>query len=215
MTGPGKRAAIYVRVSTMGQSLRPQFAALRELAAGRGYQVVRVYRDRASGVKDRPALRRCLHDASMRQFDVLIVWALDRVGRSPVEVLARVRALADRGIGFLSAREAVIDTTTAAGELVLGVFAVVAGFERARLVERTKEALAHRKARGVKLGRPPALTPTALEAAAAAVAGGAALRAAARAAGVAAPTLRRGLRRRYGTTEAGTLARILAERGAA
>lgn len=160
MTGTeaGRTVALYVRVSTAGkekgQSLLPQMQALRSYAAGRGWRIVAVYRDRASGVKDRPGLRRCLHDAAMNRFSTVLVWALDRFGRDSLEVLARVKGLAARGVGFASYREAAIDTTTAAGELVLGVFAAVATFERARLVERTKEGLAAKRRQGVKLGRP-------------------------------------------------------------
>lgn len=152
------RVAIYVRVSSkvteQKQSQLPQFQALRAYAAGRGWKITHVYRDRASGVKDRPALRRCLHDAAMNRFGAVLVWALDRFGRTAEEVLGRVRGLRERNVGFASYMEAAIDTTTAAGELILGVFAVVAAFERRRLSERTKEGLAVVRRRGQRLGRP-------------------------------------------------------------
>lgn len=219
MTGPasGRRAAIYVRVSKGqgAQSLVPQFQAVRALCESRGWRVVAVYRDRASGVKDRPGLRRALHDGSMNRYDVIAVWALDRFGRTTLEVLSRVQALHDRGVAFVSVREAAIDTSTAAGALILTVMAAVAAFERQRLIERTTEAVRSRRARGVKLGRPAALSPAQVEGAAGAVGRGTPLARAARDVGVSPRTLRRCLRTRYGTTDRDALSRVLAAGGAA
>jgi len=149
----GQRVALYLRVSTRDQSVLPQFEALRNLATLRGLRIVKVYRERRSSVLDRPEWRRLMADAAMNRFDVAAVWALDRAGRKLTEVVSHVEKLTARGVGFVSARDGLIDTTTASGRLILGVMAACAQFERERLIERTREALALRKRQGVKLGR--------------------------------------------------------------
>jgi len=154
MTGEGKRCALYVRVSKKEQDPRMQFAALRDLARLRGWRIVAVYRERRSSVLDRPQWRRCMHEASMRRFDVLAVWALDRVGRKLLEVVANVEKLQERGVGLVSLRDGAIDTTQASGRMILAVMAACAQFERERIVERTVEALNAKRRRGERLGRP-------------------------------------------------------------
>jgi DNA invertase Pin-like site-specific DNA recombinase len=110
----------------------------------------------------RPELDRCL--ASLASGDVLIVARLDRLGRSAGHLATTVEGLVARGVGFRSLHEA-IDTTTAAGRLVLGIFASLAAFERDFIRERTAAALQAKKRRGEALGRPRAMTPSQIAAA--------------------------------------------------
>lgn len=141
----------YARVSTRDQRLARQFAALE--AAG----CIRVFADKKSG-KDvgREELRRALD--YLRPGDILVVASLDRLGRSLKDLITIVAGLRDRGIGFRSLKEA-IDTTTPGGRLVFHVFAALAEFIRELIVEGTNEGLAAARARGQRLGRPPAMTP--------------------------------------------------------
>ena len=147
----------YMRVSTADQTLDLQRDALIAAgAAGRD-----IYSDKASGAKDdRPGLEACLK--ALRSGDTLLVWKLDRLGRSLSQLVATVQELAERGIGFrvLTGHGADIDTTTAAGKLVFGIFAALAEFERELISERTRAGLAAAKARGRKGGRKPKLSHT-------------------------------------------------------
>ncbi|PXY16472.1 DNA invertase (plasmid) [Prauserella coralliicola] len=141
----------YARVSTRDQHLDRQLAALD------GAGCLRVFADKLSGRNvDRPELWACLD--YLRPGDVLVVAALDRFGRSLEDLLALVGGLRKRGIGFRSLHES-IDTTTPGGRLVFHVFAALAEFIRELIVEGTNEGLAAARARGQRLGRPPALTP--------------------------------------------------------
>ena len=147
----------YARVSTADQNLDLQSDALERAGCQR------VFMDKASGsVADRPQLAACLD--YVRDGDTLVVWRLDRLGRSLPHLIDTVRSLADRGIGFKSVQEA-IDTTTPGGRLVFHVFAALAEFERDLIKERTHAGLAAARARGRVGGRPPALTPAKAKAA--------------------------------------------------
>jgi len=118
-----------------------------------------IYHDLASGNKeDRPGLSACLK--ALREGDVLVVWKLDRLGRDLRHLVNTVQELAERAIGFkvLTGQGADIDTTTASGKLVFGIFAALAEFERELIRERTKAGLAAARARGRKGGRQFALT---------------------------------------------------------
>lgn len=150
------RCGLYVRVSTKQQRLHEQFRQLRLLAEARGYQVVKVYREKASAFRQRPAHAAAMADAAMNRIDVLLVWSIDRWGRSLVELLSSVERLADRGVAFVSAKESAIDTSSAAGKLILSVLAAAAEFERNRLIERTKVGLESARRRGERIGRPKA-----------------------------------------------------------
>lgn len=146
----------YARVSTWEQTTEPQMAALE--AAG----CTRTFHETASGTRtDRPELAACLD--YLREGDTLVVWRLDRLGRSLKHLVEVVTALEERGIGFKSVHEA-IDTTTAAGKLVFHIFAALAEFERALIVDRTKAGLEAARARGSKSGRKPVLSPKQVEA---------------------------------------------------
>jgi DNA invertase Pin-like site-specific DNA recombinase len=143
----------YARVSTTDQNLNLQRDAL--LAAG--CPETRVYTDIASGAKaGRPGLEAALHD--LREGDTLVVWKLDRLGRSLRHLIETVHALGARGVGFKSLQEH-IDTTTPGGKLVFHVFAALAEFERDLIGERTRAGLTAARARGRRGGRKPALTP--------------------------------------------------------
>ncbi|MDT7858188.1 recombinase family protein [Rubrivirga sp. S365] len=140
----------YARVSTADQDPALQLDALR--AAG----CERVFEERASGARaDRPVLAEAF--GHLRAGDVLVVWRLDRLGRSLKDLIARVAELEGRGVGFRSLAES-IDTTTAGGRLVLHVFGALAEFERELIRERTLAGLAAARARGRKGGRPSKMT---------------------------------------------------------
>ena len=140
----------YARVSTLEQDPALQHDALR--AAG----VERIFTDQASGVlTERPQLSALLEQ--LRPGDTLVVWRLDRLGRSTSHLIQTVTALEERGIGFASLTEA-IDTTTPAGRLLFGVLASLAAFERDLIRERTLAGLAAARARGKVGGRPTLMT---------------------------------------------------------
>ena len=158
----------YMRVSKAdgSQVLDLQRDAL--LAAGVSER--HLYNDTASGKKDdRPGLAACLQ--ALRDGDTLLVWKLDRLGRSLRHLVNTVHDLTSRGIGLrvLTGQGAAIDTTTPAGKLVFGIFASLAEFERDLISERTRAGLASARARGRKGGRRPKMTPAKLRLAMAAM----------------------------------------------
>jgi DNA invertase Pin-like site-specific DNA recombinase len=141
----------YARVSTDGQSVNAQVAALR--AAG----AEKVFRETASGAKtDRAQLRRVI--AALGEGDTLLVTRLDRLARSTRDLLNTLDAVAKAGAGFRSLHDAWADTTTPHGRLMLTVLGGLAEFERDLIRARTGEGRERAKARGVHMGRPPALT---------------------------------------------------------
>lgn len=118
-----------------------------------------IYNDQASGKReDRPGLTNCLK--ALRKGDVLVVWKLDRLGRDLRHLVNTVQELSDRGVGFkvLTGKGANIDTTTAGGKLIFGIFAALAEFERELMRERTRAGLEAARARGRQGGRKFALT---------------------------------------------------------
>jgi len=142
----------YARVSTDGQTLAAQEAALH--AAG----CAKVYAEKVSGVvTDRKALGKAL--AVLKEGDTLIVTRLDRLARSTRDLLNVLDAIAKKGAGFKSLADAWADTTTPHGRLMLTVLGGLAEFERELIRARTGEGRARAKARGVHMGRPPKLTP--------------------------------------------------------
>jgi len=141
----------YARISTAEQSLTPQRDALT--AAG----CAALFEDTASGAKnDRPGLTELL--SYLRRGDVLVVWKLDRFGRSMAHLIEMVQALEAKGVGFRSLTEGV-DTTTPSGTFVLHLFGALAQFERDLIRERTTAGLKAAAARGRKGGRRPVITP--------------------------------------------------------
>jgi DNA invertase Pin-like site-specific DNA recombinase len=154
----------YARVSTVDQDPALQLDALA--AAG----CVKVFEDRASGARtDRAGLRAALD--YVRDGDVLIVWKLDRLGRSLPHLIETVTSLATHGVGFRSITEA-IDTTTPGGRLVFHLFGALGQFERDLIQERTRAGLVAAAARGRKGGRKPVVTDDKLERARAIIAKG-------------------------------------------
>ena len=140
----------YARVSTLDQDPALQLDALA--AAG----CAKVFEDRASGARsDRPGLRQALD--YVREGDVLVVWKLDRLGRSLAHLIETVAALEQRGVGFRSIIEA-IDSTTPSGRLVFHLFGALGQFERDLIRERTRAGLVAAAARGRKGGRKPVVT---------------------------------------------------------
>jgi len=138
----------YARVSTGDQDLSLQ---LDELKA---HGCKKIYTDKASGAKnDRHGLTECLK--SLCEGDVLVVWKLDRLGRSLAHLVSIISMLTGKGVGFKSLRDGAIDTTTPSGELIFHIFAALAQFERELIRERTKAGLAASRARGKVGGRRP------------------------------------------------------------
>ena len=152
-TQPAGRTIGYARVSTTEQDLRMQVDALQ----AQGCQDALIFVDKASGAQaDRPGLTQCLE--TLQAGDLLLVWRLDRLGRSMVHLVTLVEELQERGIGFRSICDGAIDTTTASGELVFNIFSALAQFERRLIQERTRAGLAAARARG-RLGGRPSLDP--------------------------------------------------------
>jgi DNA invertase Pin-like site-specific DNA recombinase len=152
-----KRAALYVRVSTDAQTLENQIRELRQVAERRGWDVVEVYRDAgisgAKGRNGRPGLDTMLKDASRRKFDIVMAWAIDRLGRSLSDLLDTIQHLEACGVDLYLDQQA-IDTTTPMGKLVFQLTGAFAEFERAMIRRRIKAGLKRAVAQGVKLGRP-------------------------------------------------------------
>jgi len=141
----------YARVSTEDQNAELQIDALN--AAG----CFKVFTDKASGsLSHRPQLDKMLEQ--LRDGDVVVVWRLDRLGRSLKNLIALVEELAEKGVGFRSLTES-IDTTTTGGKLIFHIFAALGEFERELIRERTNAGLAAARARGRVGGRPPVMTP--------------------------------------------------------
>lgn len=148
------RVGLYARVSTNDQqTLAMQNRAMREYAARRGWTIAMHVREVNSGAARREAREKVLEAARRREIDVVLVWRLDRWGRSVTDLLATLQELDHLGVGFVSLTEA-LDLTTAAGRAMAAMLAVFAAFEREILQERTRAGLAHARLNGKKLGRP-------------------------------------------------------------
>jgi DNA invertase Pin-like site-specific DNA recombinase len=152
-----RNAALYVRVSTDGQTVENQVRELRQIAERRGWQVVEVYSDPgisgAKGRDKRPSLDRMLQDASRRKFDVVMAWAVDRLGRSLIDLLSTIQHLEACGVDLFLEQQA-LDTTTPAGRLMFQVCGAFAEFERSMIRQRIKLGLRRAVAEGKRLGRP-------------------------------------------------------------
>ncbi len=148
------RAGLYARVSTNDQQTLPmQNRAMRQYAARRGWTITMQVREVGSGAVQREAREKLLEAARRREIDVVLVWRLDRWGRSVTDLLATLQELDHLGVGFVSLTEA-LDLTTPAGRAMAGLLAVFAEFEREILRERVRAGLAHARQNGKKLGRP-------------------------------------------------------------
>jgi DNA invertase Pin-like site-specific DNA recombinase len=175
-----RTAALYLRVSTAEQELETQRRELLELAARRGLHVVATYEDVESGAKIRAGWETCRTAARRGVFNVLLVWALDRVGRKLDGIAQAVRELDELGVVVVSHEEPWVEARDdVSRDLLVRVFDWISYQARLRLRQRTRAGLETARRRGVRLGRPP--TPTVyLERAAAALREGATWREACR-----------------------------------
>ena len=155
--GNTKRAALDARVSTDKQTVENEIAALTKVAEARGWQIVETFSDAGvSGVKtrrDRPGLDAMLKAAQRGKFDVAMAWAIDRLGRSLVDLLSTIENLKACNVDLYLDQQA-IDTTTPAGKLMLHMCGAFAEFERSMIVARVHAGLKRAVANGKTLGRP-------------------------------------------------------------
>jgi DNA invertase Pin-like site-specific DNA recombinase len=194
------KAAIYLRTSTARQSAENQRPDVLQLVGARRLELVAEYTEQASTARRRPAFDRMLEDARRGVFSVLVVWALDRFGRSMVGNLAAVLELDRIGVQVVSVREPWLDTGGPVRSLLVAIFSWVAEQERARLGERTRAGLERALARGKTLGRPKrTIAKRELARARALLAGGSSVRFAAKTIRVPASTLHRALNGKVGT----------------
>ena len=139
-----KRAALYVRVSTDAQTVENQISELREVAERRGWQVVEIYKDAgisgAKGREQRPGLDTMLKDASRRKFDVVMAWAIDRLGRSLIDLLRTIQDLEAVGVDLYLDQQH-LDTTTPTGKLLFHVTGAFSEFERGMIRQRVNAGL--------------------------------------------------------------------------
>ncbi len=151
-----KNIAIYLRVSTGGQNTDSQAKVIKEYCKRRGWKDVQSYEDKISGAKHtRPALDRMLKDVRKGGIDAVVVYKLDRLGRSLTQLALIIEELTSRGVALICTSQG-IDTSESnpAGKLQMSVLMAVAEFEREIIQERVRDGLSAARARGVKLGRP-------------------------------------------------------------
>jgi len=150
-----KRAALYTRVSTLDQHPETQLLDLRGLAAQRGFEIVATYEDRISGARaKRPGLDQMMADARHGKFDVVLVWAFDRLARSVRHFLELLDELNHLEIAFVSFREQV-DTGGPLGRAMIIIIGAIAELERSLIIERVRAGMRRAKLEGRRLGRPP------------------------------------------------------------
>jgi len=148
------RAGLYARVSTQDQQTLPmQSRAMREYAARRGWAITMQVKEVGSGASQRQLREKLLEAARRREIDAVLVWRLDRWGRSVTDLLATLQELEHLGVGFVSLTEA-LDLTTPTGRAMAALLSVFAEFEREILGERLRAGLAHARQNGKRLGRP-------------------------------------------------------------
>jgi putative DNA-invertase from lambdoid prophage Rac len=158
------RVALYARVSTHDQQTLPlQIRAMREYAAKRNWTIAAQIKEVGSGASQRELRETLLAAARRREIDVVLVWRLDRWGRSVADLVSTLQELQHLGVGFVSLTEA-LDLTTPAGRAMAGLLAVFAEFEREVLRERVRAGLAYARLNGKRLGRPPSVVHKAVEA---------------------------------------------------
>ncbi len=155
------RTAIYARVSTAQQYTSNQIHEIDRVASARGWTIVRTFTDDgisgSKGRDERPALDQLLKAATRREFDLLAVWSIDRLGRSLQHLVTTVNDLHAQGVQLYFHQQA-IDTTTPSGKLMFGVFSSFAEFEREMIRERIKLGVERARKEGKKLGRPSSVT---------------------------------------------------------
>jgi len=150
------RVALYARVSTLnGQHPEMQLAELRDYASRRGWEIAGEYLDEGvSGSKEsRPELNRRVSDSQLRKFDIVLVWKIDRYGRSLRHLVNALADLDSYGVAFASLKDN-LDLSTPSGRLMFQIIGAMAEFERALIQERVKAGLHNARRNGKKLGRP-------------------------------------------------------------
>jgi DNA invertase Pin-like site-specific DNA recombinase len=155
-TRPITQVALYARVSTLNnQDPEMQLSELREYAGRRGWQIVEEFIDQGvSGCKEsRPSLNRLMSDACRRKFDAILVWKIDRFGRSLKHLVNALAELAALGVAFISLRDN-LDLSTPSGRLMFQIIGAMAEFERALIQERVRAGLRNARTKGRRLGRP-------------------------------------------------------------
>lgn len=161
--GSGARVGLYARVSTHDQQTLPlQVSAMREHVEHRGWTVVMKVEDVGSGVRERPKREDLLRAARRRELDLILVWRLDRWGRSLVDLVTTLQELTALQVGFVSLSEA-LDLTTPSGRALAGMLAVFAELERDILRDRVKAGIAQARKEGRPHGRPRTITGHAAE----------------------------------------------------
>lgn len=150
----GTKTAIYVRVSTFEQSTENQKPELERIAKVRELDITHRYEDYISATKKRPGYDAMMKDAHRGKFDTLIIWSLDRLGRSMYGNMNAVLALDQCGIRIISAKEPWLDSGGPTRQLLIAIFSWVAEQERLRIVERTNAGMQRARAKGVHIGRP-------------------------------------------------------------
>ena len=149
------RVGLYARISTHDQQTLPlQVKAMRQYARRRNWKVVKTVEDVGSGAGERPQREELIKAARRRQIDAILVWRLDRWGRSLLDLTGSLQELSTLGVGFVSLCEA-LDLTTPSGRALAGMLAVFAEFEREILRDRVKAGIAQARQQGKPHGRPP------------------------------------------------------------
>jgi DNA invertase Pin-like site-specific DNA recombinase len=152
-----KRAVLYLRVSTLDQTTANQERELREIAAHIGYDIVKIYKDQgisgAKGREKRPAFDALCRDATRRQFDMVMAWSVDRLGRSLQDLIGFLSELHSLGIDLFLHQQS-LDTRTPSGRAMFQMLGVFSEFERAMIQERVRAGLARARSEGKTLGRP-------------------------------------------------------------
>jgi DNA invertase Pin-like site-specific DNA recombinase len=159
----GRRAALYLRVSTGGQTTENQRLELEAMAARCGWTVIGIYEDAgisgAKGRDQRPAFDRLCRDAARRKIDVVMAWSVDRLGRSLQHLVQFLGDLHAGGVDLYLHQQG-IDTTSPSGKAMFQMLGVFAEFERAMIRERVQAGLARARSQGKRLGRPPTAAAT-------------------------------------------------------
>jgi DNA invertase Pin-like site-specific DNA recombinase len=150
------RAAIYTRVSTKRQDTANQLRDLTELVRQKGFDLIGIYEDEgisgAKGRDKRPGLNNLLNDATRKKFDVVVVWAIDRLGRSLSDLISTITTLREADVDLFIYKQA-MDTSTASGKMLYQLLGVFAEFEREIIRERVRAGIARAVANGARLGR--------------------------------------------------------------
>ncbi len=152
-----KRVAIYARVSTAHQTVENQFLELREVAERNGWKIVAELSDNgisgAKGRDQRPAFDELLKRSTRREFDIVMVWAIDRLGRSIQHLVGFMNEIQSIGVDLYIHKQA-IDTTTASGRMIFGIFSALGEYERELMRERIIAGQKRAVSQGIKIGRP-------------------------------------------------------------